>query len=202
MRGVLLVVALVVASARGADTPLSAILIEGEGWKSAEGSPVQRPSRPYFTAKAGNGFGLYSHKDAPPLVVALPGERFGAVALSPKRGQLVLAVPSHHYLYAFQIGNDGKLVAGERTYSLRPEGTGRAGSNVGTLAFDMKGRLFAAMPGGVQFFDEEMRFSGQLSRPERQPVTHVWFGGDKNDELFILCGGRTWKRKVKAVGAK
>ena len=40
-------------------------------------------------------------------------------------------------------------------------------------------RLFAAMPEGVQFFDDEMRFSGQLSRPERKPVTHVWFDGDE-----------------------
>ena len=75
--------------------------------------------------------------------------------------------------------------------------TSASGSNAGNMVFDSKGRLFVAMPGGVQFFDEEMRFSGQLSRPIRERVRMVLL---VKDTLCIACGGTVWKRKVKSMG--
>jgi hypothetical protein len=182
-----------------ADTPLSAILIEGEGWKEAVGKP---PAANYRVLKAVGGRSMIMllindgrMRGEPPIAVAGEGEVFGSAAISPDGGLVVIGVPSHHFLYAFRL-DDSKLTAKEKCYALRPE-KAKGGSDVGTLTFDSKGRLFAAMPEGVQFFDEEMRFSGQLSRPERRPVTHVWFDGA---ELYIRCGDKTWKRKVKATG--
>lgn len=185
-----------------ADTPLSAILIEGEGWKPGEG----RGSLPRvaFSAHEKGGYlhieGETPRRSNPNVAVPAEGEAFGPAALSPGGGLLVVGVPTHHYLYAFQVTPAG-LTAKEKLYTLRREKP-KGGSGVCGLAFDTMGRLFAAMPEGVQFFDEDARFSGQLSRPERKPVTAVWFGGGKKDELFIVCGGRTWKRKVKARGAE
>jgi ligand-binding sensor domain-containing protein len=92
---------------------------------------------------------------------------------------------------------DGSLKFGEKCYVLRKEKPGKGGSNVGNMVFDTKGRLFVAMPEGVQYFDEEMRFSGQLSRPIREPVRMVILS---NDRLFIACGASVWVRKVKSMG--
>jgi ligand-binding sensor domain-containing protein len=183
----------------GADTPLSAVLIEGEGWRKSDEKEIHLSGSPYQSRKlAAGGYGVFLGGEKP-LAVAPAGETWGATAVSPGRGKLVVAVPSHHHLWVFRINADGSLDARERCFTLRREKPSRGGSNVGEMAFDTKGRLWVAMPEGVQFFDEEMRFSGQLSRPTREPVTSVWFEGNT---LFIECGRDVWKRKVNATGAE
>ncbi|MBY0230981.1 MAG: hypothetical protein K2W96_16975 [Gemmataceae bacterium] len=191
----------------GADTPLSAVLIEGEGWKEDKDTLLDIGLPEWSVAKDGSirrsTLKGVVFAEGPALVWPKKGETFGPCAVSPGGGKLVVAVPSHHHLYVFRIGADGKLSAQEKCYVLRKEKPGRGGSGVSSLAFDSKGRLWAAVPEGVAYFDEEMRFSGMLSRPVRAEVTHLLgFGGEKGDELFILCGGKRWKRKVKATGAK
>jgi hypothetical protein len=207
MRTALLAASLVVLNLPAADTPISAILIEGEGWQRVgtfdhtigkgayyvtERTPVGRSVVVTFGPKERGG--------GRRVAEAAPDEVFGDVARTPDGSTLVVAVPSHHYLYTFQVQPDKSLTAKEKTYALRLERGGKGGSDVGSIAFDTKGRLFVAMPRGVQFFDEEMRFSGQLSRPERKPVTHVGFAGKDLDELWIVCGEDVWKRKVRAKG--
>lgn len=199
MRTLFLSVVFVVA-ARGADTPLSAVLIEGEGWQNVGEKTTGSISVPtdFSVRRDDKGIvGVYRGK-AGPLAIAPEGESWGTVAMSPRKGKLVVAVPSHHHLWVFQIAEDGSLFAREKCYTLRRE-TLRGPSQVKAMTFDSKGRLWVAMPGGVQYFDEEMRFSGQLSRPESQPVEDVWLRGD---ELFITSGGKTWKRKVNASAPK
>lgn len=197
MRASLLTLLLLAAPTLAADTPLSAILIEGEGWKPAGDVMLDFPPSPYKTKKDDKGrWGVY--KGDKLVAGAAKGEVFGQTALSPKGGQLVVAVPSHHYLYTFQVKADGSLTAGEKCYVLRREKPGKGGSNAGSMAFDTRGRLYVAMPQGVQFFDEEMRFSGQLSRPLREPVREAFL---VKDTLFIACGAAVWKRKIKAEGA-
>jgi hypothetical protein len=186
----------------GADTPLSAVLAPGEDWVRLPEDQLALPMTEFTvqTDEKGNT-SIHHPLHRKPVAVAGPGETFGSVVQSPAGGKLVVSVPSHHYLYIFRINTDGTLDAKEKCYVLRRERPGKGGSNVGTMAFDTKGRLWVAMPEGVQYFDEEMRFSGQLSRPTRDRVTHVWFGGANRDELHILCGAKTWKRKVFAIGA-
>lgn len=201
MRSCVLVFFVLTLSILGADTPLSAVLIEGEGWKLVTGDTTKPPVKPtaFLSKKDSAGNWVIEH-EGKVVATSGDGETFGAVALSPRGGKLIVAVPSQHYLYAFQVNTDGTLWAKEKTYTLRREKIGKGGSNVGSMAFDTKGRLWTAMPEGIQFFDEEMRFSGQLSRPERANVSHVWFAGDAKDELHIVCGEKIWKRKVKATG--
>jgi ligand-binding sensor domain-containing protein len=187
---------LVLLALLGADTPLSAVLIEGEGWRKSDAKEVHLSGSPYQTRKLASGGWAVFRGGQKPLAVAPEGETWGATAVSPGRGKLVVAVPSHHHLWVFRINADGTLDAGEKCYALRRERPGKGGSNVGGLAFDSKGRLWVAMPEGVQFFDEEMRFSGQLSRPTRDRVTEVWFEGNT---LSIECGPDLWTRKVNAT---
>lgn len=197
-----LVLLVLASSALAQDTPLSQVLIPGEDWQLVTDNVLpDAGERQYFSKKDEKGrWALYRKGRHEPVAVAAESEVFGDAIVSAGGGQLVLAVPSHHYLYSFQIRQDGTLTAKEKTYVLRRDRPGRGGSAVGTLAFDTRGRLYAAMPGGVQFFDPEMRFSGQFSRPEREPVTALAFGGAKRDELFIRCGNKVWKRKLNAQG--
>ncbi len=197
MRAALLALLLLaLASAHAADTPLSAILIDGEGWRPAlETIDIRRRANEYAVKKDADGrWGVY--KGDRLLAQADAGETWGEAAASPGGGQLVVGVPSHHHLWAFQVAKDGSLYAKEKTYALRKERPGKGGSGVKNMAFDSKGRLFAAVPEGVVYFDEEMRFSGQLSRPARAPVGWVALIGD---HLYVECGGALWKRKIKAT---
>jgi hypothetical protein len=196
MRTALLAFVLLVLSAHAADTPLSAILIDGEGWWPVkEAIEFKKGETAYVSKKVGKGpWALY--KDGGRVVEAAEGEVFGETAISPGGGRLVLAVSSHHYLYAFQLDKEGRPSAGEKCYVLRKERPGKGGSGVGNMVFDGKGRLFVAMPGGVQYFDEEMRFSGQIAPPSREPVTFVTLWGDR---LVVECGGAYWKRKIRAA---
>ena len=193
---------LVLLALLGADTPLSAVLIEGEGWKPVEGNVALDDGvrRLYAARKDGKGrWGVWSVAAKKFVALAKEGETFGDCVVSPGGGKLVVSVPSRHYLYAFQIARDGTLFAQEKTYALRKEKLGKGGSGASSMCFDAKGRLWVAVPEGVACFDEEMRFSGMLSRPERAAVTKAALF---DDGLLIECGGKAWKRKVKAQPAR
>jgi len=198
MRMILLALSVLVLSARAADTPLSDVLIAGKGWESAGDTMFDFPKELYKSKKDDKGrWGIY--RDGELMAQADDGEEFGDLALSPRGGRLVVGVPSHHHIYAFQVREDGSLYAREKTYALRREKAGKGGSGVKFMIFDAKGRLFVAVPEGIAYFDEEMRFSGLLSRPEPHPVRFVFLAGDT---LFASCGAGVWKRTIKAHAPK
>jgi enterochelin esterase family protein len=114
-------------------------------------------------------------------------------------GTLVVGEAAGKHLFAFRAGSDGDLDARERYYPLRvrPEQL----SEVRSLTLDTQGRLYAATLEGVQVFDPTGRLCGVLTRPLRQAVMAVAFGGKGRERLYVLCGGRLWQRKTKCKGA-
>jgi sugar lactone lactonase YvrE len=119
-----------------------------------------------------------------------------ALALWPDGGTLVAGERIGSWLVAFRVDTDGGLSAQERYYPLRE----RPGWGVGatSLALDRASRLYAATTEGVQVFDPTGRLSGVLLSPERAPVTAVAFGGPALEQLYVVCGGNLYARKVRA----
>ena len=122
-----------------------------------------------------------------------------SLAVSPDKGQLVVSGKHSHWLYDYMIQPDGTLADKQRLYWLHNPGNDDT-SEVSSLAFDMNGNLYVATEIGVQVCDQNGRVRAILSLPGGS-VTSLWFDGEKFDTLFVKCGGKLYKRKLKVTGA-
>ena len=68
------------------------------------------------------------------------------------------------------------------------------------MEFDTNGNLYVATELGVQVCDQNGRVRAILSLPGGA-VSSLSFGGEKLDTLFVICGGKLYKRKLRATGA-
>jgi gluconolactonase len=127
------------------------------------------------------------------------GLRFAsAITISPDRSLLLVAEDNTNWIYSYVINADGTLKDKERWYWLHQ--TDNFGySTVADLAVDDQGNLYAATNLGVQVCDQNGRVRAILQLPGG-PVTGLCFGGKDFDTLFVICGGKMYKRKFKVKG--
>jgi sugar lactone lactonase YvrE len=69
------------------------------------------------------------------------------------------------------------------------------------MAMDVEGRLFVATKLGVQVLDQLGRTNLILSKPSSAQINGVAFGGMEFDTLFVTCGERVYRRRLKVKGA-
>ena len=132
--------------------------------------------------------------------VVLDGDiRFpSAITLSPDHKLLLVAEDNTNWIYSYVINADGSLKDKERWYWLHQ--TDNYGySKVADLAVDDHGNLYAATNLGVQVCDQNGRVRAILQLPGGA-VTGLCFGGKDFDMLFVICGGKLYKRKLKVKG--
>lgn len=146
-----------------------------------------------------NGVLSYKSPKGKRVVVDRDASLGRALAVSPDKGQLVVSGQYAHWLYDYLIQPDGSLVDKQRLYWLHNPGNEDA-AQVGSLAFDTNGNLYAATALGVQICDQNGRVRAILT-PPGGAVTALWFGGEKLDLLFVRSGGRVYQRRLKATGA-
>jgi gluconolactonase len=117
------------------------------------------------------------------------------LALWADKATLVVGDSIGPHLTAFRINQWDNLDAQERYYTLRA----RPGemSGVQALSLDGAGRLYAASRIGVQIFDPTGRLCGVLNSPVRAPVTALTLAGKRCDQLYIICGGKLYTRKIQ-----
>jgi len=132
-------------------------------------------------------------------VVVDKGLRFAsAITLSPDRRLLLVAEDNTNWIYSYVIQSDGSLSDKERWYWLHQ--TDNIGySYTADLAMDDQGNLYAATNLGVQVCDQNGRVRAILQLPYG-PVTGLCFGGKDYDQLFVICGGKVYKRTLKVKG--
>ena len=101
----------------------------------------------------------------------------------------------------FRIKPDGLLEYRQPLgYLHAPPGEGNAGASA--MAVDIEGRLFVATKLGVQVLDQLGRTNLILSKPTSALINGVAFGGMEFDTLFVTCGERVYRRKLKVRGAQ
>jgi sugar lactone lactonase YvrE len=154
----------------------------------------------YFTGKTENGWAVFLLGHMKPVGTAPGQESLGGMTLTPDGGTLVVGCPGGKHLFAFRVEMDGTLSARERYFAVSVRRGQKEGCGAGGLTADRDRRIYAALPTGVQVFDPTGRFSGELLRPKREPVTAVVFGATERDRLFVICGGAVYARQVKARG--
>jgi gluconolactonase len=121
------------------------------------------------------------------------------VALSPDQTLLYVDDSRSHWVYSYQIRQDGALQFKQRYYWLHvPDASDD--SDAGGMCVDRDGRLYVATQVGIQVCDQAGRVNCIISPPSGK-VSNVSFGGENSDALFATCGDKVYKRKLKVKGA-
>lgn len=125
--------------------------------------------------------------------------RPNGVALSPDQTLLYVADTAGQYVYSFQIQADGALAHKQPFFHLHvPEGAMESGAD--GLTVDAEGRLYVATAMGLQVCDQVGRVNGIIAKPQRAWLANVVFGGPDLGDLFVTCGDKVFRRRVKAKG--
>jgi gluconolactonase len=194
-----------VKSGRSANDMLNAIIDTNENWQTAldkppgdidaEGNVLLPDGSRYILLR-----GTISYQAKGKKLEMDQDDNLGyAIAVSPDKRQLVVSARRSHWLYDYIIQPDGTLADKQRLYWLHNPGNDDT-SQVHSMEFDTNGNLYVATEMGVQVCDQNGRVRAILARPDGA-VNSLWFGGEKLRTLFISCGGKIYKRKLKATGA-
>ena len=121
------------------------------------------------------------------------------ITLSPDQTLLYVADYRSHWVYSYFIKPDGTLDLKQRYYWLHvPDTSDR--SNADGIRVDRDGRLYVATAMGIQVCDQAGRVQCIIPTPNRRP-SNLAFGGEHFDTLYVTCGDRVYKRKLKVTGA-
>ena len=126
------------------------------------------------------------------------------IGLTPDQSQLIVDDTRGVNFHICQIQPDGSLTHDEPYYTAQI-GSMDANSGADGLCLDTQGRLYVATMLGVQVFDQAGRVNGIISKPQdaknrKQWLANVAFGGKDFDELYITCGDKVYRRKMKVKG--
>ena len=121
------------------------------------------------------------------------------VIASPDQTLLTVSDTRGRFTYSFQIQDDGSLAHKQRYGHLHlsdePRDSGADG-----MAVDTEGRLYVTTRVGLQVFDQLGRCHVILTKPQNAWLSNVVFGGSELDTLYVTCGDKVYRRKVKAQG--
>lgn len=156
----------------------------------------------YVTSPDGvsNPSKLYLIKPGGEKVIVDKGLKFAnGVALSPDQTQLYVAESATHWVWAYSIMNDGTL-ANKQKYSWLHVLDGDDNAWPDGLKCDTAGRVYVATRSGIQILDQPGRVNAILPLPSGQ-ASNCAFGGPGFDVLYVSCGDKVYKRKLKTRGA-
>jgi len=117
--------------------------------------------------------------------------------ISPDRTRLVIAEAHTRWLFDSLLQPDGTIQFREHYYWLHVDEVTTDGdwTDASDLAMDVNEHLFAATRMGVQVGDNEGRIAGILTLPSG-PVRSLTFGGKAFDTLYVVSGGKIFKRTM------
>lgn len=133
-------------------------------------------------------------------VLADSGLRYATgVTLSPDQTLLYVVDAESHWVYSYQTQPDGSLRSKQRYYWLHEDDVDDD-TGAGGMCVDRDGRLYVATRLGVQICDQAGRVNA-IIKPPQGIASSVTFGGQELDTLFVTCGDKVYKRKLKSRGA-
>jgi sugar lactone lactonase YvrE/enterochelin esterase-like enzyme len=120
------------------------------------------------------------------------------ITVSPDQTLLYVADSRSHWVYSYQIKEDGTLAYKQKYYHLhlsdKQDDAGPDG-----LRVDRDGRLWVATNIGLQVCDQAGRVLAIIPTPNGK-VANLTFGGENMDVLYAVCGDKVYSRKVKVRG--
>jgi gluconolactonase len=187
-----------------------------------EGKPYLRPNDlvvtkaggVYFTDMGGGGGGAAATPALPNSVYFIPPggrvmrvvegvDRPNGIQLSRDERVLYLNNAGGEYLLAFDIQPDGRL-SNRRNFAkyegVTANAQGVVNSQADGLAIDSEGRVYAAMPNGVQVFSPQGQHLGTI--PTSRRVQNLAFAGADKKTLYMVGSGAAFKVQMTAQGFK
>ena len=147
-----------------------------------------KPSKIYYIPKGGE-----------PRVVDEGLKFANGIALSPDQTLLYVADSHSHWVYSFQVQEDGSLAHKQKYYHMHaPDNADDAGAD--GLCVDRNGRLYVATRMGIQICDQAGRVNCIVPTPNGR-VANIRFGGKNIDILYAMCGDKVYARRLKTQGA-
>ena len=124
------------------------------------------------------------------------------VQLSPDQSQLYVSEATTKWVWSFQIEPDGSLANEELFYHLETPDESSGSGAVG-MTTDNLGYLYVATKMGIQVCDQPGRVVAIINPPSPLPwpgAVSVTFGGPDFQELFVVAGGKLYKRHLLRKG--
>ena len=122
------------------------------------------------------------------------------LTVSPDQSLLIAGSVTSRWLWSFQIQSGGSLADGEPFYGLEdPEEPGMRGAR--GLTTDTEGYIYALTPLGIQVCDQPGRVVSILEKPGEGKLSAISFGGPGLHELYVIAGGKIYRRTLARRGA-
>jgi gluconolactonase len=123
------------------------------------------------------------------------------IGLSPDGSTLYVSDYGGVHVYAFKVNADGTLSDKKPLMTMKaPENKPTVAGGDG-MAVDAEGRCYVTTALGLQVFDATGKLLGVVPKPGNGPLVSAGFGGKDLDQLYVACGDKLYRRKVKAKGA-
>ena len=153
---------------------------------------IDKPSKVYLIRPTGGKVVVDGSDPATALKFA------NGVALSPDQQQLYVAESASHWIWIYQILPDGTLTNKQRYGWVHvPDTADNAWSD--GLKCDRDGRIYVATRLGIQVLDQTGRVNAILPTPNGS-CSNLCFGGKDFDTLYVTCGSKVYRRKLKVKG--
>ncbi|MEO8765436.1 MAG: SMP-30/gluconolactonase/LRE family protein [Ginsengibacter sp.] len=143
---------------------------------------------------------LYLVKPGGEKILVDEGLKFAnGAALSPDQTQLYVTESASHWVWIYSIKADGTLAYKQRYGWLHvPDASENAWSD--GLKCDTAGRVYVASRLGIQVLDQVGRVNAIIPLPAGQ-ASNCCFGGPDFNTLYVSCGDKVYRRKLKVRGA-
>jgi sugar lactone lactonase YvrE len=120
------------------------------------------------------------------------------LTFTPDQTQLYVAESASHWIWVYSIRPDGTLYNKQRYGWLQvPDNQENAWPD--GLKCDRDGRLYVTTRMGVQVLDQLGRVNAIIPVPSGQG-SNCCFGGAGFDILYVSCGDKVYRRKLKVRG--
>ncbi|HEX6427918.1 MAG TPA: SMP-30/gluconolactonase/LRE family protein [Niastella sp.] len=121
------------------------------------------------------------------------------ITLSPDQTQLYVAESASHWIWIYKILPDGKLAYKQRYGWLHVPDTDENAWPDG-LKCDTAGRVYTTTRLGIQVLDQIGRVNAIIPVPSGSP-SNCCFGGADFNILYVSCGDKVYRRKLKVRGS-
>lgn len=155
------------------------------------------PKGMYWTDPVGKQIGFYGFERKTVQYISVPQIPQG-LTLTPDQTFLNVTVSQDVFGYSFKIAKEGTLSVGQAFIHYHiPYGTMTAEPQGMTV--DRDNYSYSATNMGIQVVDPLGRVNLVYAKPQGEP-RDIKFGGEKMDQLYLVCGDRLYKRSVATQG--
>ncbi|MEZ6057546.1 MAG: SMP-30/gluconolactonase/LRE family protein [Planctomycetaceae bacterium] len=122
------------------------------------------------------------------------------IICSPDQTLITVCDTKGRFTYAFQRDPKDNTLKYKQEYGHLhvPDNTHQSGAD--GMCVDTEGRIYVTTRLGVQVMDQLGRVHLILTKPGPGWLSNVTFAGPNKDILYVTCGERVFKRKIKAQG--